>query len=281
MRTFLVPTDFSENADTALYYAIELAKSEDAKIILLHIFTTPGINLVSTEKQSAKLKKESDNELQKLGLRIKHAGGIDYEYFSVEGSAVKVILDTIKEKKIDLLIIGTKGETKLSHALFGSNTAKLIAQVECPVIAVPGGASFKPIKKITYATNYLYGDIFILKKVLKVAQPYQAQINILHISTKEETPLAERESMEKFMTAVKSEINYFNLSFQMLHGKNIEEQLENYIHSGATDLIVMATDHRGAFEQIFSESLTKTLASKTNIPLMVFHLNKKLSGALL
>ena len=38
MKNILVPTDFSENAENALYYAIDLAKRENAKIILLNAY---------------------------------------------------------------------------------------------------------------------------------------------------------------------------------------------------------------------------------------------------
>ena len=41
MKTILVPTDFSANADKACQYAITLAKDLKAKIILMHAFETP------------------------------------------------------------------------------------------------------------------------------------------------------------------------------------------------------------------------------------------------
>ena len=48
MKTILVPTDFSKNAENALLYAINLAKRMSAKIILLHSFHvdyTSGLSL--------------------------------------------------------------------------------------------------------------------------------------------------------------------------------------------------------------------------------------------
>ena len=41
MKTILVPIDFSEIADKALNYAIEIAKLTNAKIILFHAYHSP------------------------------------------------------------------------------------------------------------------------------------------------------------------------------------------------------------------------------------------------
>jgi nucleotide-binding universal stress UspA family protein len=280
MKTILVPTDFSKNAESALYYAIELAQKERAALVLLHAFTISYTNIFSPESELAEAKKKSDLELKKLGIKIEHARNIEYEFLSIEGSAVKVILETIKNKKIDLIVMGTKGASNFLNAIFGGNTSKVMAKAECPVIAIPEEASLKPVKKITYATDYKNGDLYALKKVLEIAKPFSAQINILHISTESESPLTEKKLMEKFMNEVNEQIAYFNLSFQMLHGNNIEEELRKYIEAQSADLLVMSSQHRAFFENIFKKSLDKKLAGKTDVPLMVFHFNKKLSEML-
>jgi len=38
MKKVLVPTDFSDYAGKALHYAIQVAKTMNAEIILLHVF---------------------------------------------------------------------------------------------------------------------------------------------------------------------------------------------------------------------------------------------------
>ena len=68
METILVPTDFSRNAENALKYAVDLAKKEGAKIILMHACHNNYINsdvpyfeigdvLVKTRKDSKKMLK--------------------------------------------------------------------------------------------------------------------------------------------------------------------------------------------------------------------------------
>ena len=52
LRTILQPTDFSENSENTLFYAIELAKREKAKLILLHAFTISYANPFSPQDQT-------------------------------------------------------------------------------------------------------------------------------------------------------------------------------------------------------------------------------------
>ncbi|MEI8137727.1 MAG: universal stress protein [Bacteroidota bacterium] len=281
MKNILVPTDFSKNADNALYYAIELAKKENAKLILLHAYNikyeSGAVPYSLIAEETAGLKKESNKQLKESCLKITHAGKIKYESLSIEGFTVDVILNISKEKEIDMVVMGTKGATGFSNVIFGSNTAKIIEKAKCPIIAVPEDASFQSIKKITYATSYNHSDFRALKKIVEIAEPFNAQINVLHISDNIESPEIEKGLMKAFMEEVNHKIQYNNISFQIMRGENIEDALEEYIEEGSTNMLVMSTHHRNFFDKIFGKSVTKHMAYHTKIPLMAFHYNSKTS----
>jgi len=272
MKTFLVPTDFSDNAENALFYAVELAKREQAKIILFNAYTISDEDLAG---QTLKAHKRSEERLKSLGTKIEHAGGVEYECISKQGAAVKQILDFIKNVNVDLVIMGTKGESNFSKVIFGSNTAHIVEKSACPVIAVPEGASYEPIKKMTYATNYLDSDILALKEVVELAKPYNAQVNILHIANKDQSPDEERAMMEKFKKEVEGKIEYNNVSFQMLSGENAEQELKEYLDAGSTDMLIMSTHYRTLWDKMFRSSLTNQMAYNSPVPLMAFHYNKE------
>lgn len=284
MKTILVPTDFSANADNALNFAIELAKNENAKLVLLNVFETNyesgavSYNMIAEER--ANLEAKSQKKLQTLGYKVELVGKIKYECVSVEGFTVDVILGITDEKEIDLIIMGTKGATGFSGVIFGSITAKIIEKAKCPVIAIPEGAVYNGIKKITYATDYHHSDIPGLKKVVEIAEPFKAQVNVLHISINPFPSKNEKDIMKTFMEEVNGMITYNNLSFQLLSGKNIESALEEYLADNSTSLIVMSTHHRDIFDKIFGKSITKHMAYHTGIPLMALHYNAKTSVTL-
>lgn len=274
MKTILVPTDFSENAENALYYAIELAKREAANILLLNAY---NVNYEASETEESDLAEAiaiSNTKLKGMAVKIEHAGGIRYELMSIAGSPVNAILSAIKEKKVDLVVMGSRGETNLFSVVFGSTTANVMSKADCPVIAVPLEASVAPIKKITYATNYHQSDIRALQKLQEIAKPYSAQVNLLHISSDDVSPVEEKLMMENFMKEVTGKMDYTNLSFQLLCSNDLTNELREYIEGGNTDLLVMSTHHGGIIDKLFGESITREVSKFSTIPIMSFHHNK-------
>jgi nucleotide-binding universal stress UspA family protein len=278
MKTILVPTDFSKNAENALHFAIALAKQQHATLILLHAYQMPvavspvPFNLLILEKEEAK--QDATNKLRTLSAQIDHAGGVSYEYLLEEGDAIDIISNTVKEKNVDLIVMGSKGSSGLAGVIFGGVATSVIEKASCPVMAIPERTSLsKPIKKITYATDYQKNDTRVIGKIIELAEPIRAQVNIIHISKDGISPNEESKLMSQFMKKVNDVISYNNLSFQMLHGQDVEEQLEKYIADNSTDILILSTHHRSFFDRLFEKSITKDLTLKATIPLVAFHYN--------
>jgi nucleotide-binding universal stress UspA family protein len=278
MKTILVPTDFSKNAENALHFAIALAKQQHATLILLHAYQMPvavspvPFNLLILEKEEAK--QDATNKLRTLSAQIDHAGGVLYEYLLEEGDAIDIISNTVKEKNIDLIVMGSKGASGIAGVIFGGVATSVIEKASCPVMAIPESTSLtKPIKKITYATDYQKNDTRIIAKIIELAEPIRAQVNIIHISKDGISSDEESKLMSQFMKKVNDVISYNNLSFQMLHGQDVEEQLEKYIADNSTDVLILSTHHRSFFDRLFENSITKDLTLKATIPLVAFHYN--------
>jgi nucleotide-binding universal stress UspA family protein len=275
MKTILVPTDFSKNAENAMNYAIEFAKKEQAKLILLHVFQIDfsrayvPFDIISEER--AALTKEAESKLKDLSKKIKEKSGLICDLLIAEDFIVDAILESVKAKKADFVIMGTKGATGLSGTLFGSNTAKVIKRAKCPVIAVPLGSSFKPLKKIAYATDYHHSDISVLKKIVELVRAFNTQVTILHISDPIMSSETERESMKAFKADILREITYSNIFFQLLKADDIERALEEFVANSETDMIIMCMHHHDLFSKLFGKNISKQMAYHTKIPLMIFH----------
>jgi nucleotide-binding universal stress UspA family protein len=82
--------------------------------------------------------------------------------------------------------------------------------------------------------------------------------------------------MREFMKTVNNESDYNNISFQVLTGPTAEESLNDYIIKGEdADMIVLSTHARGWIDWILEKSFTKHVALRDNVPMMVFHYDKK------
>ncbi len=62
--------------------------------------------------------------------------GISAEYVALRGSPDEVIVKFAKDKKADLIVIGTHGHTGLKHLLLGSVAERVVQKSPCPVLTV-------------------------------------------------------------------------------------------------------------------------------------------------
>ena len=142
VQHILVPTDFSECADGALQYAIELAQKLQARLTLLHIIDTMPLGLV---EDTAMLPPSYWQELetgieQSMEASLKRLDdvGLQGEPVIVHGAPFQSIIDTAKDKGADLIVMGTHGRTGLTHVLMGSVAEKVIRLAPCPVLVTRG-----------------------------------------------------------------------------------------------------------------------------------------------
>jgi nucleotide-binding universal stress UspA family protein len=132
----LVPTDFSESAAEAADYAVELAKSFDANLTLLHVHEFPvyayatGIYLPTVDLFAA-AKTATAEATGQLKARWQKTDGLIAEGFPWEQ-----IIDVAKERGADLIVMGTHGRRGISRALLGSVAEKVVRMAPIPVLTI-------------------------------------------------------------------------------------------------------------------------------------------------
>ena len=171
IENILYATDLSESAQNAFSYAISLANKYGAKITFLHVLpdlpaiveSSRAIGYIGEEKwkeleashfQEAKdalIGKRRDHQLvgEILGQFSEKARS-DFGEHSAEadeivverGNPVEVILNVAKEKKCDLIVMGTHGRGTLADAVMGSTARRVVRRSPRPVLVVrlPGDA---------------------------------------------------------------------------------------------------------------------------------------------
>jgi len=276
MKTILVPTDFSATAAGALDFASILArKLKDIQIIVLHAWQLPPpiaevpFDLIKVQKEE--LEKSAALELNEMGQRLSKEG-LNVKVVLKEGLAETVLLEAIEDLKVSLVVMGTLGNTGLGTEIFGSTASHILENASCPVLAIPPvSAGMKEVHKITYATDFKTADISAIQQLCVIAEPFHAQLNILHIAGQAIPPEEERALMKRFMEKVNAAITYNNLSFQIICGNDTKEELERFLASDATDIVVLSTHKRSLFEKIFGVGITRDIALNSNVPVMAFH----------
>ena len=139
----LVPVDFSEYTDHAVAYAMDLASTLGARVILLHVIQSPpwgGIAMDGTLPHAYStflqhLEAEVAHNMQAYVQRVTAAGLVG-DMVVVHGVPFQEIVETAKSQQVDLIVMGTHGRTGLHHVLLGSVAEKVVHLAPCPVLVV-------------------------------------------------------------------------------------------------------------------------------------------------
>lgn len=140
----LCPVDFSTGSLNALVLAGALARAHAARVTVLHVLTvtmpepeTPPVGVGTPaapgEREVVRLRLE-DTAAERVGP------GVTMDVSVTAGDPVQAILDCVRSRTIDLLVMGTHGTGGLQRLLLGSVTEKVLRQAPCAVLTVPPGA---------------------------------------------------------------------------------------------------------------------------------------------
>jgi nucleotide-binding universal stress UspA family protein len=274
MKTILVPTDFSDGAYKALEYAAQLARKFDASIIVVHAFDLPaqGINVMIDI--SSELQKNAQQDLKKLekkATKDQLTTGIKIEYLALLGELNEVIQTVTEERPVELVVMGTKGESDLSSKLFGTNTVSAIKHIHVPLLVIPSEAFYKPIKHIAFAVDYLKPKGENTLDILRdLAKAFGAKIQMVNVHTDGD--------IGEFMATIKDlqgwyleKLDGVEVDFVFVSNYIIEDGVFEHMRENHTDLLVMVTRQHSFFDRIFRKSISEELALHSDVPLLTLH----------
>ena len=121
-------TDFSENSERALNYAISATTEYDGELTLLHVLEEkPAKTHQAIAAARQQLERLIPAEVRKtLNSRFAVRVGKPYEQ----------IIQFAKDAHPDIVVVGVRGRGSLDLAVFGSTTYRVIQLGPCPVLAV-------------------------------------------------------------------------------------------------------------------------------------------------
>ena len=129
LRRILYCTDFSENSERALRYAVSATEEYGAELTLLHVVEDTR-NPAKSEAAMATATEQLDKLKGRIGnaLKIKTAVRI--------GKPYQQIIELAAETQTDTIVMGVRGRGAVDLAVFGSTTYRVLQLGPCPVLAV-------------------------------------------------------------------------------------------------------------------------------------------------
>lgn len=276
MKAILYATDYSQNSIAALKMAYLIAKKFEAKLIVMHVFDIPislaspvSMTYLKKEKRlliehTTKLKRFCEEQLSNILDE-----GMTTLPVHEDGSVHDGILEKAFELNVDLIVVGTKGTSQIKELILGSIPKALIKKSSFPILAVPEKAVVTSIKNIVYATDFEQADIFAIKRLVKIAEIFNAEIIVVHITSQKE--YAGPDQMEWFKEMVQEKVTYKNLKFELIISDTIFEALVRYLVDSNAHLLVMLERKESTFYQRYLETdMVKKMVKNTNVPLLSY-----------
>ena len=280
MKTILLPTDFSDNSWNAILYAINLHKEITCSFYLLHVNSLsnlvtgdypyfPSEEIIETiynrpaKKQLREVLKKISKEFAN-NKKHKFYTLTDYNFFT------ESIRKHVAEKKIDMIIMGTKGASGFSDTILGTNTGDVITKVPCTTLVIPENSVFKSIEEIVFPTDFSQSNnLEILTPITEILDKNNTtSLRIVHINKKNSELNSDQEKNKEFLEDF---FNGYKYSFHFLSNKKVEEAIQCFVESRNIGMIVMIAKNLNYFQQIFFHNKVKEISYHTDIPFLVLH----------
>ncbi|GAA4275459.1 universal stress protein [Aquimarina mytili] len=277
MKRILIPTDFSENAWNTILYAMQLYGDVSCEFYILNSFDVTPVQLISTVSSQRvghyyeAVKMKSAQTLEMVMADIINSNPDEKHVFksiSKPGTLIEAMEESINENHFDMIIIGTKGATGAKEVFLGSNTQKVIRNIDaCPILVVPEDSFFDNITEIAFATDFerMYYNSEI-KPIVDLAKSHNATVRMIHVYDTPKLNQIQRYNSNNLEHYFKS-IPY---DFHVIPDfSTIERAIQAFIEELEIDMLVMINYKHSFIERLTREAVIKKITFHTAIPFLI------------
>jgi len=184
LQNILFATDFSPASNSALPYAVGLARMFGGRLFAIHVMEPANYALPPETWQSTDeiLKLEAQELRDRLEREVPRSST---QLLQGEGGLWPSLAELVKENEIDLIVVGTRGRTGIGKMLLGSHAEELLRSAACPVLTVGPHVPSKnqprgKFASILLATDFGPDSAAAAELAMSVAQETQAKLTVLH-----------------------------------------------------------------------------------------------------
>jgi nucleotide-binding universal stress UspA family protein len=132
VRKILAATDFSNVSDVAMEVATKLARDFNATLVIAHVKPTPDVPGADDDVYDP----AEVVERQQLEAIKPADSGVAFEHHLAHGRPSDELLRLAEKEAVDLIVIGTHGETNSPGVTMGAVAQAVLSRAACAVITV-------------------------------------------------------------------------------------------------------------------------------------------------
>jgi nucleotide-binding universal stress UspA family protein len=190
LKAILLAYDFSEISRKPLHHAIAIARHFRAKLYIAYVVSSIGYEIAGS--QASQLAYEgSIRDAHRLEADLLKSGalaGLQYEFLIREGNVWEELELSIRQKRIEAVIVGTHGRAGIGRLVLGSVAEQIFRQADCVVLTVgPGSREDSLIEKretvplFLFATDFGHASLCAVPYAASFANHFGAKLVVLHV----------------------------------------------------------------------------------------------------
>lgn len=278
MKKIIVPTDFSYASKDAYLFAITIAEKLKAAVEVVHIYSgsfntrrpyavKAGMGRYESLMDDLKTFVQIEGEME--GILVEPKVAVSYK--AIGGATEKNLIQLSSEPDTLMLVMGMRGASTSNERIFGSVSKEISQKANCPVLLIPKDTDFTGFKNILFASDYDSVAAQFLRLAVEFSKPFKAIMHFIHVQEENDWDLniELEDRLFKYLFAEGDPTYAFNMA--TIDAKTVTEGLNKYIEENNIDLAIMVAHKRNFWEHIMHRSITKKMAIRTQVPILVYH----------
>lgn len=259
MQNILVPIGSTESAQNTLQYAINFASEINAKVFVFRAYSalTKAGTMINVDTI---IERETNLYLRTMVNAIDKKN-VDIKLISAKGSLVDSVASIDNNLGIDLIIVGAKSNSIKEELFLGRTAGSLVKQTELPVLTVPDGYKYSPIKStlVAFKSGIVKSKTALLPLQF-IVKKFNSQVNLLLVKT----PNYKEEDLviNKDLDNLKSTLTVTE------NGTTFQGVLE-HIKTHNPDMLCVFRRKRGFFKKLWEKNTILKEDFFTNVPLLI------------
>jgi nucleotide-binding universal stress UspA family protein len=187
LNNILFLTDFSAASERALPFVREIAREYSAKVFALHVLVPDVLTYMTPDSPAAAIELQKESALAEMQRVETQLTGVPNKEVVIAGKEVWAALEPmLKEDRVDLIVLGTRGRTGLTKILLGSTAEEVFRRSPVPVMTIGpsvhrddrGGARWE---RVVYASDFTPASLRAAPYAISFAEENDAQLTLLHV----------------------------------------------------------------------------------------------------
>src|ERR1035438_449312 len=280
IHNVLIATDFSHHSVAALNYGLNFAHRYSAHSEVVYVLPTDEYALAGPEALTA-AKDAARRDLLELKTKLRRSRAfeedVDYRVSMLEGPAADCLLEWAREKRVDLIVVGTHGRSGLGKIILGSVEEKVFRHSTVPVLTI-GPNTRPPAENRNNHSLLAPCDLTpkshpALQYACALAKEHDSKLTVLHVigqgneSIKLDPERVKQEIREELVRIIGRHANGVDVRYRIESGK-VAPTILSAAAEVTADLIVLGVRRSSGVLDRFMWPIAYELVREASCPVL-------------